>query len=257
VNEVICHGIPDCRELKDGDIVNIDISVYYNGYHGDLNETFCVGTVSPEYKKLIKVTHDAMIAAMAEVRPGTLVRRFGHVISRFVEPHGYSVVRTYCGHGIGEMFHCLPNVPHYSRNKAVGICEPGMVFTIEPMINIGGWRDETWPDDWTSVTKDGKRSAQFEHTMVVTQTGCEVLTARTRDSTPLWWELEDPTPIMGEDYETKCAVPKIVNGRLEAPPASNELLDELVDEQASSNSTGGNKKKGKKKNKNKKKKGKK
>lgn len=188
VNEVICHGIPDARPLQDGDIVNVDISVYLDGYHGDLNETYCVGNVEEKYKTLIKTTHDALELAMQAVKPGEMFRNFGQIISKHVKKNNYSVVRSYCGHGIGSLFHCAPNIPHYNNNKAVGECKPGMIFTIEPMINEGCWQDGTWPDDWTSVTKDGKRSAQFEHTMLVTETGVECLTARTADSPPLWWE---------------------------------------------------------------------
>jgi len=190
VNEVVCHGIPDCRELCDGDIVNIDISVYYKGYHGDLNETFLVGKVADKFQKLIKTTYDSLMKAIELVKPGTAIRELGNVISAVVSKQGYSVVRTYCGHGIGELFHCAPNVPHYARNKAVGVLRPGMVFTIEPMINYGAWRDKLWPDDWTCVTADGERSAQFEHTLLVTNNGVEILTARTKNSPPLFWEVD-------------------------------------------------------------------
>lgn len=190
VNEVICHGIPDARPLENGDIVNLDITVYYKGYHGDLNETYCVGEVEEQYKKLIKTTHDSLFESIESVKPGVMCRDFGKIISKIVNRQGYSVVRSYCGHGIGSLFHCAPNIPHYSKNKAVGVLKPGMVFTIEPMINMGAWQDKTWPDDWTSVTVDGKRSAQFEHTVLVTETGVEILTARTADSPPLWWEIE-------------------------------------------------------------------
>jgi methionyl aminopeptidase len=190
VNEVICHGIPDTRLLEDGDIVNVDVSVYKGGFHGDLNETFCVGNVDQKSKDLIKTTHDALMRAVDAVKPGSLFRDFGEIITKTTGPAGFSVVRSYCGHGIDSVFHTIPNIPHYARNKAVGTCKPGMVFSIEPMINMGTWKDVTWPDDWTSVTTDGKRSAQFEHTLLVTEKGVEVLTARTKDSPPLWWEAE-------------------------------------------------------------------
>eukprot|EP00466_Bigelowiella_natans_P000384 jgi/Bigna1/51508/estExt_Genewise1Plus.C_10273 len=190
-NEVICHGIPDARPLEDGDIVNIDISVYKNGFHGDLNETFLVGNVDDESKHLVKTTYDSLMLAIKACKPGMFVRDFGKIISKHCNKRRLSVVRSYCGHGIGEMFHCAPNVPHYSKNKAIGICKPGMVFTIEPMINIRSFRDKTWPDGWTSVTADGLRSAQFEHTLLVTETGCEVLTARTKNSVPFHWEKEE------------------------------------------------------------------
>jgi len=188
VNEVICHGIPDARPLEDGDIVNLDITVYYKGYHGDLNETYCVGTVDPKYKKLIEVTYNALHEAIQQVRPGAMCREFGDSITRVVGKAGFSVVRAYCGHGIGSLFHSAPSIPHYGKNKAVGVLKPGMVFTIEPMINEGGWQDETWPDEWTSVTRDGKRSAQFEHTLLVTETGVEILTNRLPTSPPLHWD---------------------------------------------------------------------
>ena len=191
VNEVICHGIPDARPLEDGDIVNIDISVYLHGFHADLNETFCVGTVDQKSKDLIKVTHDALMKALEAVKPGMLFRDFGEIITKATGKGGYSVVRSYCGHGIGTTFHPPPSIPHYARNKAVGQCKPGMVFTIEPMINLGSWKDVLWTfDDWTVVTVDGKRSAQFEHTVLVTDKGVEILTARTPESPPMWWEAE-------------------------------------------------------------------
>eukprot|EP00457_Paulinella_chromatophora_P008187 gb/GEZN01008216.1/.p1 GENE.gb/GEZN01008216.1/~~gb/GEZN01008216.1/.p1 ORF type:complete len:451 (-),score=82.39 gb/GEZN01008216.1/:39-1391(-) len=188
VNEIICHGIPDCRPLEDGDIVNIDITVYKDGYHGDLNETFLVGNVERKYKDLIKTTYESLMMAIEAVKPGALVKDFGDIISKHVHKGGYSVVRRYCGHGIGALFHSPPNICHYARNKGAGSLKPGMVFTIEPMINMGVWKDQTWPDDWTSATEDGKRSAQFEHTLLVTEEGVEVLTARTDESVPFWWD---------------------------------------------------------------------
>lgn len=189
VNEVICHGIPDHRPLQDGDIVNVDVTAYYKGFHGDLNETFVVGTVDNASKKLIKTAHDSMMAAINTVKTGTMFRDFGETISNVCRRAGFSVVKSYCGHGIGSLFHCAPNIPHYARNKANGSCKPGMVFTIEPMVNMGSWEDVLWEfDDWTAVTLDGSRSAQFEHTLVVTEDGFEILTARTANSPPLWWE---------------------------------------------------------------------
>lgn len=182
VNEIICHGIPDSRPLENGDIVNIDVSAYYKGFHTDLNETFLIGDVDEKGKLLVKTTHDALNAAIDIVKPGVMYREVGEVISRVVHKKGFSVVKAYCGHGVGTLFHGPPNIPHYARNKAVGVMKAGHVFTIEPMINEGVWQDETWPDNWTSCTADGKRSAQFEHTILVTDTGCEVLTARTKGS---------------------------------------------------------------------------
>lgn len=182
MNEVICHGIPDKRPLADGDIVNIDVTIYRDGFHADLNETYGVGTVSGRAKALLQCTYECIQKAIGIVRPGTAYREIGQVIEAHAKQCGFSVVRAYCGHGVGRLFHCAPSVPHYARNKAVGVMRPGHVFTIEPMINDGAWQDETWPDSWTSVTIDGKWSAQFEHTLLVTETGVEVLTARLASS---------------------------------------------------------------------------
>ncbi|XP_015588470.1 methionine aminopeptidase 1 [Cephus cinctus] len=178
VNEVICHGIPDTRPLQDGDICNVDVTVYHNGFHGDLNETFFVGNVKPEIKKLVEVTYECLQKAIDIVRPGEKYREIGNVIQKHAQAHGFSVVRSYCGHGIHRLFHTAPNVPHYAKNKAVGVMKPGHSFTIEPMISQGNWRDEMWPDNWTAVTSDGQWSAQFEQTLLVTETGCDILTKR-------------------------------------------------------------------------------
>ncbi|XP_072351386.1 methionine aminopeptidase 1 [Scyliorhinus torazame] len=182
VNEVICHGIPDARPLQDGDIVNVDITVYRNGFHGDLNETFFVGEVDEGSKKLVQTTYECLMHAIDSVKPGVRYRELGNIIQKHAHASGFSVVRSYCGHGIHRLFHTAPNVPHYAKNKAVGVMKPGHVFTIEPMICEGAWHDETWPDSWTAVTKDGKRSAQFEHTLLVTETGCDILTRRLEDN---------------------------------------------------------------------------
>ncbi|KDO85764.1 hypothetical protein CISIN_1g0158381mg, partial [Citrus sinensis] len=167
VNEVICHGIPDSRKLEDGDIVNIDVTVYYKGVHGDLNETYFVGNADEASRQLVQCTYECLEKAISIVKPGVRFREIGEVINRHATMSGFSVVKSYCGHGIGELFHCAPNIPHYSRNKAVGVMKVGQTFTIEPMINAGVWRDRMWPDGWTAVTADGKRSAQFEHTLLV------------------------------------------------------------------------------------------
>ncbi|KAI9193430.1 peptidase M24, structural domain-containing protein [Polychytrium aggregatum] len=177
VNEVICHGIPDQYELQDGDICNLDVSCFYEGLHADLNDTFLVGNVDDAGRKLVETTRKCLDKAIEMVRPGTLYRDVGNVISKVAEAEGYSVVRSYCGHGINGLFHAAPSVPHYAKNKAVGVMKPGHTFTIEPMISEGVWQDEQWPDGWTVVTRDGKRSAQFEETLLVTETGVEVLTA--------------------------------------------------------------------------------
>ena len=183
MNEVICHGIPDYRPLQDGDIINLDISVYYNGYHSDLNETFMIGNASTEARTVVETAYKSLAAAVELVRPGTLYRDLGNAIHKVARANGCSIVQTYCGHGIGNLFHTAPNVPHYPKNKAKGEMREGHVFTIEPMINLGGYKDVLWPDGWTAVTADGSLSAQFEHTMVVTATGCELLTARVGEPT--------------------------------------------------------------------------
>ena len=189
VNEVICHGIPDYREVQDGDIVNLDVTVYNReGYHGDLNETFCVGNVDDDGRKLVHTAFQCLAKAVSMVKPGTLYRDLGTVIHKTAQANQCSVVRTYCGHGIGSLFHTAPNIPHYHKNKAKGIMKAGHVFTIEPMINLGGYADVTWDDNWTAVTSDGKRSAQFEHTMLVTETGYELLTARANEHVMTWNE---------------------------------------------------------------------
>lgn len=177
VNEVICHGIPDTRPFVEGDLVNVDVTIYYRGFHGDLNETYTVGSTDAASEKLVACARECLRLAISEVRPGIAYRALGDVIERHAKSCGFSVVKGFCGHGIGRLFHGPPSVPHYARNRAVGIIRPGHVFTIEPMINAGTWHDVLWPDDWTAVTADGKRSAQFEHTLLVTETGCEVLTA--------------------------------------------------------------------------------
>lgn len=158
-NEVICHGIPDMRPLKNGDILNIDVTVYLNGYHGDLNETYLVGDVDDESRRLVEGAYYCLDAAINAVRPGLEYKRLGQIITKTADEYGFSVNRSYCGHGVGRMFHCAPSVPHYKNNNAKGKVRAGHVFTIEPMINIGQQADETWPDDWTAVTVDGKRSA--------------------------------------------------------------------------------------------------
>lgn len=184
-NEVICHGIPDQRALVDGDIINLDVTLYHEGYHGDLNETYYVGDrakADPDTVRVVETARECLEEAIKLVKPGTLIREFGNVIEKHAKDRNCSVIRTYCGHGINSTFHCAPNVPHYAKNKAIGECKPGMTFTIEPMIALGRYRDVTWPDNWTSTTIDGKKTAQFEHTMLVTEDGVEILTARLPNS---------------------------------------------------------------------------
>ena len=185
MNEVVCHGIPDNRPLQDGDILNIDVTLYHGGFHGDLNETYYVGNSSaknPDNVRVVEASRDCLNEAIKIVKPGALFRDYGNMIEKVAKSRGCQVVKTYCGHGINQLFHTTPNVPHYAKNKAVGEAKPGMVFTIEPMITLGSYKETTWPDDWTSVTVDGSRTAQFEHTLLVTETGVEVLTARLENS---------------------------------------------------------------------------
>ncbi|KAL8714625.1 MAG: hypothetical protein Q9220_001573 [cf. Caloplaca sp. 1 TL-2023] len=184
VNEIICHGIPDSRVLLDGDILNLDVSLFHGGYHGDLNETYYVGAaaLNPANIHLVETTRESLRLAIETVKPGLPIRNIGNTIEKFVKENRCSVITTYCGHGINTLFHCAPNVPHYAKNKAVGVAKPGMCFTIEPMVSAGSHRDKTWPDNWTSATVDGARTAQFEHTLLVTEEGCEILTARLEDS---------------------------------------------------------------------------
>jgi methionyl aminopeptidase len=185
VNEVICHGIPDKYKLQDGDIVNLDVTIFYLGFHSDLNETYYVGEAAKtnaETVNLVETTRECLDLAIQHVKPGIAFRELGNIIEKHAHENNCSVVRTYCGHGIGVLFHCQPNIPHYAKNKAVGIAKPGMVFTIEPMLCAGTYKDATWPDNWTAVTQDGKYSAQFEQMLLVTEDGCEILTARTETS---------------------------------------------------------------------------
>jgi len=205
-NEVICHGIPDQRLLMDGDILNLDISLFFGGYHADLNETYYIGERAekdPDSVRVVETARECLNVAIQAVKPGVPFKEFGNLIEKRAKESGCSTVRAYCGHGINRLFHCPPDILHYARNKAVGIVKPGMTFTIEPMIALGSYHDITWPDGWTSTTADGKRTAQFgmfcpwrpynlcrmkltrisiEHTLLVTEDGVEVLTARLPDS---------------------------------------------------------------------------
>ena len=177
VNEVICHGIPDSRPLDEGDIVNIDITAYIHGVHGDTDATFPVGEVDEESALLIERTHEAMMRGIKAVRPGREVNVIGRVIESYARRFGYGVVRDFTGHGIGTSFHSGLIVPHYDAAPAYStVIEAGMTFTIEPMLNLGTHEWEMWDDGWTVVTKDRRRSAQFEHTILVTETGAEILT---------------------------------------------------------------------------------
>ena len=149
-------------------------------------ETFCVGNVDEDGEMLVKTAFDCLASALSMVKPGTLYRDLGSIIHKKAVANRCAVNRTYCGHGIGSLFHTAPNVPHYNKNKAKGIMKKGHVFTVEPMINLGTYQDTSWGDNWTAVTTDGKRSAQFEHTVLVTDTGCEILTARDEEPVMKW-----------------------------------------------------------------------
>jgi methionyl aminopeptidase len=176
VNEVICHGIPDDRALLEGDIVNLDITVYVDGVHGDTNATFCVGTVDAESRRLVKVTEECLDHGIAAVRPGSPISDIGRAIETHAHAAGFHVVRAFVGHGIGEVFHGPPQIPHYQERALTTLMEPGMVFTIEPMITMGSIQPVIWSDGWTAATSDGSRTAQFEHTVLVTEDGVDVLT---------------------------------------------------------------------------------
>jgi methionyl aminopeptidase len=176
VNEVICHGIPDDRALVDGDIVNLDVTIFLDGVHGDTNATFPVGQIDPASADLIQVTRECLDLGIAAVKPGRQIRAIGRAIQGHAEGHGYGVVRSFVGHGIAEQFHTDLQIPHYDDQRATTLIEPGMTFTIEPMITMGAYDHVIWPDNWTAVTVDRRRTAQFEHTLLVTDDGAEILT---------------------------------------------------------------------------------
>ncbi|MFC6238925.1 type I methionyl aminopeptidase [Longivirga aurantiaca] len=176
LNEVICHGIPDSTELRDGDICNIDITAFIHGVHGDTNATFLVGEVDEESRLLVERTYEATMRGIKAVAPGRQLSVVGRVIESYARRFGYGVVRDFTGHGIGEAFHSGLVVPHFDDPGATTFLEPGMTFTIEPMINLGTYAWDMWDDGWTVVTADRRRSAQFEHTVLVTDDGVEILT---------------------------------------------------------------------------------
>jgi methionyl aminopeptidase len=177
LNEVICHGIPDDTVLEDGDILNIDITAYIDGFHGDSNQTFLVGEVKPEVADLVERTREALARGIAVVAPGRSVNLIGRAIESYAKRFNYGVVRDFTGHGIGEAFHSGLIIPHYdSAPKYSDEMQVGMVFTIEPMLTLGTYQWDMWADGWTVVTKDKSNTAQFEHTLVVTETGADILT---------------------------------------------------------------------------------
>ena len=176
VNHVVCHGIPSEKILKEGDIVNVDITSFVDGFHGDTSRTFCVGKVSVKAKNLVEITKEALERSIKILKPGIYLGDIGFEIQNFVEKNGYSVVRDFCGHGVGRNFHEEPNILHYGK-KGTGLkLEEGMVFTIEPMINAGKYETKLLNDGWTAVTKDKSLSAQFEHTVGITNNGYEIFT---------------------------------------------------------------------------------
>ena len=175
-NHVVCHGIPSDKILKEGDIVNVDVTALKNGWHGDTSRTFKVGEVSVKAKKLIKATYDSMMKAINIVKDGVYLGDIGSAIQTHVEAEGFSVVQDFCGHGIGKSFHKEPSILHYGKKGTGEKLKTGMIFTIEPMINFGKYETKTLNDGWTAVTKDKSLSAQFEHTIGVTKNGCEIFT---------------------------------------------------------------------------------
>ena len=182
VNQQVCHGIPGERVLRGGDIVNIDVTVIKDGYYGDTSQMFLIGEVSVQARRVSQVSRECLLLGLAEVRAGASLRTIGRVIQRHAEANGCSVVREYCGHGIGREFHEDPQVLHYDDPKTSLVLQPGMTFTIEPMLNAGKRQVKVLPDGWTVVTKDHSLSAQWEHTVLVTPEGCEVLTLRSDES---------------------------------------------------------------------------
>jgi len=177
VNEVICHGIPDDRPLQDGDIVNIDVTAYIGGVHGDTDATYLCGDVDERSRLLVQRTHEAMMRGIRASKPGREINVIGRVIQSYAKRFGYAVVRDFTGHGIGTAFHSGLVVPHYDAAPQYNtVIEPGMTFTIEPMLNLGTVEWDMWDDDWTVVTRDRQRSAQFEHTLLITDAGAEILT---------------------------------------------------------------------------------
>ncbi|MGR3605166.1 type I methionyl aminopeptidase [Sulfitobacter sp.] len=176
LNHVVCHGIPGDKKLKDGDILNIDVTVIVDGWFGDTSRMYVAGKLSRKSERLIEVTHDALMRGIETVKPGNTFGDIGHAIQSFVEAHRMSVVTDFCGHGLGRVFHAPPNVLHYGRPGTGAVLEPGMFFTIEPMVNLGRAETKVLADDWTAVTRDKSLSAQFEHSIGVTETGFEIFT---------------------------------------------------------------------------------
>lgn len=223
VNEVVCHGIPDDRKLEDGDIINVDVTSYFpakNGFHGDTSATFYVGRPSEEAIRVTEVARRCLELGLAQVGDGARVGDIGAVIQEHAEANGCSVVRDYVGHGVGREFHMPPQIPHYGTRGKGRRLKAGMVFTIEPMINVGTHECELLDDGWTVVTRDRELSAQFEHSLAVTKDGCEVLTRR-------------PRPLHGSED-----VPWAEVGRLSAPAAWEQRRQQGGDVSSASSSSG-------------------
>ncbi len=178
INQTICHGIPSDKKLKKGDIINIDITVIKDEYHGDTSKMFCVGPVAPFAKRLVDITQKSLFLGIDQIRPGATLGDIGHAIQKFAESNRYSIVQEFCGHGIGKNFHEDPHVMHFGKPGEGEVLEEGMIFTIEPMLNIGKRHMKVLKDGWTAVTKDRSLSAQWEHTILVTPEGYEILTLR-------------------------------------------------------------------------------
>jgi methionyl aminopeptidase len=176
INHQVCHGIPSDKKLKSGDIVNIDITVIKAGYHGDTSRMYCIGQVSPFAKQLVMLTREALFLGIEQIKPGNHFGDIGYAIQKYAHKHRYSIVREFCGHGIGKLFHELPHVMHYGKRGEGEAFQAGMIFTIEPMLNLGKRQTKTLGDGWTVITKDRSLSAQWEHTLLVTETGYEILT---------------------------------------------------------------------------------
>lgn len=185
INDVVCHGIPSFdKKIKDGDILNIDVTVVKDGWHGDTSKMYIAGKPTILGKRLCDVTQQSLYKAIGLIRPGIRLREIGKIIQKYVEEHGFSSVREYCGHGIGTGYHEEPQVLHYNADDGGVVLQPGMTFTIEPMINSGDWRTRTMKDGWTVKTRDHGLSAQYEHTLLVTEDGCEILTLRHDETIP-------------------------------------------------------------------------
>ncbi len=189
VNEVICHGIPDDRPLQDGDILNCDVTLFIDGVHGDTNATFYVGQVDPVSQRLVEVTRECTARGIAAAVPGAQINAIGRAIQDHAEDNGYGVIRDFVGHGIGEQFHTDLQVCHYFHPQLTDIIEVGMTFTVEPMISVGSWKAKMWSDGWTATTSDRSRTAQFEHTILITEDGPEILTTPSETAGHPYWDL--------------------------------------------------------------------